>query len=370
MTKKRYFCNHNIIKPYNEKYTIMRNYLQNLAAGFAILLVALPVIADGVTHIWTIGDSTMCNYKQKEERRGWCQELPQYINSKAKVHNHGHSGYSSKQFYNSKNDWGKTIDSIQSGDILIIQFAHNDEKGKGLDNDTVKALGCTNSVDKRGTTPNGSYKTYLKKFISEARAKGATPVLATSICRRKFDAEGNITRSGRHDLGDSYQVVENKKIVSGKKLAADDHTMDFSYQLEQVAKEENVPFIDLMTVTKNEWERLYAAGGVDSVKQYFRTHETNDETHLNEAGALLVAKMAAKLFYSGDTPLKPYIDTEAAGISVNAINDVEGNGAVVERKFYSVDGTPVAAPLDNGITIVREKNANGSVSVKKMAKRK
>lgn len=353
-----------------KKKTDMKNYLQNLAAGFAILLIALPVIADGVTHIWTIGDSTMCNYKQKEERRGWCQELPLYINANAKVHNHGHSGYSSKQFYNSKNDWGKTIDSIQAGDILIIQFAHNDEKGKGLDNDTVKALGCTNSVDKRGTTPNGSYKTYLKKFIEEARAKGATPVLATSICRRKFDANGNITRSGRHDLGDSYQIVENKKIVSGPKLSADDHTMDFSYQLEQVAQEENVPYIDLMTVTKNEWERLYAAGGVDSVKQYFRTHEQNDETHLNEPGAQLVAKMAAKLFYDGDTPLKPFINTEAAGITTNGISKANAEGAtVVSKTYYSIDGTALSHPLDNGITIVRQKNSDGSVTVKKVAGR-
>lgn len=70
-------------------------------------------------------------------------------------------------------------EQFRSGDYLIIQFAHNDEKCKGEDvyvkNAELRAEGKDTLTDMRGTEPNTTYKEYLFKFINEARGMGVTP---------------------------------------------------------------------------------------------------------------------------------------------------------------------------------------------------
>lgn len=53
---------------------------------------------------------------------------------------------------------------------MFIQFGHNDEKRD----------------EKRHTDPGTTFDANLKRFVEEARAKGAIPVLFNSIVRRNF----------------------------------------------------------------------------------------------------------------------------------------------------------------------------------------
>lgn len=299
-----------------------------------ILLAACMVLPAASIKVHTIGDSTMCNYKESEERRGWCQLLQMYLEG-ITVNNRALSGRSSKQFYNE--EWPDVKKDFQSGDYLIIQFAHNDEKGNGLDRDEVMALiGNYGSVNDRGTCPYSTYHDYLKKYINEAREAGVTPILISSICRGKFNADGTVTRSGRHDLGDSYKVVDvaNKKVINGTKLDASNHTMDYTENMRQVAEEMNVQYVDLMAATKKEWEKIYAEGGKSTVETYFRS---GDETHVNEKGAILVGKLAAQAMYDANV-LRPYIkaSTIVTGISTPA-TEVEA-----PARYYTLGGIPIS----------------------------
>jgi hypothetical protein len=62
--------------------------------------------------------------------------------------------------------------------------------------------------------PFTSYKEQLKLYIAEARRKGATPVLVTSMPRRHFGADGKIANS----LGDYPQAVRQTAAEEGVTL--------------------------------------------------------------------------------------------------------------------------------------------------------
>lgn len=257
-------------------------------------ILSVDVNAAGKKKVHTIGDSTMANYATdgSTDKRGWAQMLQQFFNTdNVTVNNRGKSGASSKSFYKESAYWPTMIkggsDEMQEGDFLIIQFAHNDEKSNGTDGDEENALGGT-QVDYRGTTPYGTFKDYLRKYINEAKAMGVKPVLCGAICRKYFSGN-TIRRNGRHDLGDSFNKIVDGKVTTGNKIAADDHTMDYVWQMQQVATEyDDVPFIDLTTLTAN----LYVSYG----EAYCTTSLfcKDDSTHPAALGATLIARAFAQ----------------------------------------------------------------------------
>ena len=119
------------------------------------------------------GDSTMCDYAPSlAPRTGWGQAL-RALAGDAHVQNCAASGRSSKSFI----DEGRLdaiLPCLRPGDMLFIQFGHNDEKPD----------------EARATRPEDTYPAYLSRYIDAAQAHGATPVLLTSIARRRFDAGG------------------------------------------------------------------------------------------------------------------------------------------------------------------------------------
>ena len=106
---------------------------------------------------------------------GWGQVFQNYFDSKVKVSNHAVNGRSSKSFID-EGRWKTVLDSLKQGDYVFIQFEHNDEKA---DKPAVYA------------DASSAYKKNLEKYIVETRVKGATPILLTSIVRRKFDTTEN-----------------------------------------------------------------------------------------------------------------------------------------------------------------------------------
>lgn len=131
--------------------------------------------------------------------------------------------------------------------IVIIQFAHNDEKNGGMDGDSVRAKTGDMTVDYRGTTPQGTYKEYLRRYVNETRALGATPILVSSMCRKYFSGN-TIRRNGRHDLGDSFSIRKmTGRLRREIKFPRPTVPMDYPYAMKQVAEEMDVPFIDLTT---------------------------------------------------------------------------------------------------------------------------
>lgn len=205
--------------------------------------------------IYTIGDSTMANKKPEVyPETGWCQVLQQYFTSTITVKNHAVNGRSTKSFIEEKR-WQAVLDSLQPGDYVFIQFGHNDQKIKD---------------STRFTGPFGTYSENLEKFVTETRAKGANPVLFTSIVRRKFGDNGKLT-----DTHGDYPVATR-----------------------QVAKKLDVPLIDLQKIT-DTW--VNSLGDEPSKAMFLWTEPSEkfpegrkDDTHLSETGAKEVARLAVE----------------------------------------------------------------------------
>lgn len=256
------------------------------------LLIALVPLSAAAKKVHTIGDSTMATYQPEDNKKGWGQMFQQFLEG-IEVNNRAKSGSSSKSFYKESAYWESVKKQISAGDYVLIQFAHNDEKNGGADGDELIALyeslgQSTAGVDYRGTTASGTYKDYLRKYIQESRALGATPILVAPICRKYFTGN-TIRRNGRHDLGDNFSVIKNGQLLTGQKVAETDHTYDYPYQMNEVAKEMNVPFIDITTATAD----LYASYGETKCTELLFCPD--DGTHTSAMGATLIARLAAQL---------------------------------------------------------------------------
>lgn len=245
--------------------------------------------------VHTIGDSTCANYDEGATvTRGWAQYLQLFLTG-VDVNNRAKSGASSKSFYQESAYWKSVKGQMTAGDYVFIQFAHNDEKNSGMDGGEVKAYYTSigdnakaSATDYRGTTPSNTYRAYLIKYIEETRALGCTPVLVGPICRMYFSGN-QIRRNGQHDLGDSFSQLTADGIKEKQSVPADDHTMDYVWQMKKVGEEMNVPFLDLTTATRD----LYLSYG--DTKCHDLLSDGDGSTHLNTTGATLIARLCAQL---------------------------------------------------------------------------
>ena len=245
-----------------------------------LLLPAAEALAEGPVTLYTIGDSTMapttqCDEDPGDPGRGWAEPLQQFFDpAQLVVRNCAVSGRSTKSFID-EGRWQKVLDRIVPGDLLLIQFGHNDAK---------------KSDPKRYTDPETTFKENLRRFVNEARGKGATPILATSIVRRQFGKDGT--------LRDSH----------GRYVPA----------AAEVAAELNVPLVDMNRLTG---ELVLKYGPEESKKLYLyvepnvaeRFPDGNaDDTHLCIRGAEEFAALFAEACAAANNPLGRYVKPNPA----------------------------------------------------------
>ncbi|MFN2604387.1 MAG: rhamnogalacturonan acetylesterase, partial [Gemmatimonadaceae bacterium] len=144
-----------------------------------VLAVSVAIATSQVPQRITIhlaGDSTMApKLAEKRPETGWGEMLQEFFDTSAvRVENHAVNGRSTRTFI-SEGRWKAIVDSLRAGDYVFIQFGHNDESQEKTDR----------------YTPPADYRANLIRFVSDARAKGANPVLLTPVMRRKFDKDGN-----------------------------------------------------------------------------------------------------------------------------------------------------------------------------------
>ena len=238
-----------------------------------LLLPALVALAPAPsrTTVFMIGDSTMADRPTPEQNpyRGWGQLLPSFFDSTVTVRNFAVNGRSTKSFID-QGRWAAVLGQLQRGDYVIIQFGHNDEKKED---------------SARYTDPATSYRRNLERFVNEARAKGATPILCTSIVRRKFDASGALV-----DTHGAYPEATR-----------------------EVARALDVPLVDLQRSTGE----LVSKAGPEGSKALFvwvapgawpmYPKGVQDDTHLSLAGATAVARLAARGIRATTLPLATHV---------------------------------------------------------------
>jgi lysophospholipase L1-like esterase len=207
-----------------------------------------------------IGDSTMAiKPPTAEPERGWGQMLPLFFKSEATISNHAKNGRSTKSFID-EGLWTQVLDNLKRGDWVIIQFGHNDEKSED---------------PTRFTDPQITYRKNLKKFVTEARAKGANPILCTSIVRRIFKDE----------------ILENTHGI-------------YPQMVRRTAKALKVPLLDLESDTRKLVTEL---GPIKSADLYLFRGEKQDNTHLNQLGGTRIAEMAVARIKMLKLPLVAYL---------------------------------------------------------------
>ena len=185
---------------------------------------------------------------------GWGGQLAAFLPEGFWVDNHAVSGRSTKSFLE-EGRFAPVERTMKPGDLLLVQFGHNDEKPD----------------EARRTDPDTTYPGNLLRFVSAARGKGALPVLITPVARRHFQPDGSLpyTHGAYPDA------------------------------MRALAAREGVPLIDLKRITR-EWllalgPRAAAAYFVQLSPGEHPDHPDGlcDLTHYNLRGARAVAEMVA-----------------------------------------------------------------------------
>ena len=276
----------------------MRFFSTLLLSAATFMSVAAAEPTDTVT-IFMIGDSTMANkpLDNENQERGWGQMLPLMLRGAIKVDNHAVNGSSTKSFID-EGRWDKVMNLIKPGDYVVIQFGHNDEKS---------------GKPKKYTVPGGTFDDNLCKFVSEARSKGAQPILMNSIVRRNFPVD---TAAVHIDRDDNPPVgFENVKHTPEGNLLVDTHKAYLDAP-RRVAREMAVPFVEMNTLTHNLVQCLGKEPSrelfmwIPEGKYPFCPKGKVDNTHLNIKGATIVAGIAARAIAEAVPSLRDYIVTE------------------------------------------------------------
>jgi lysophospholipase L1-like esterase len=241
-----------------------------------------------------IGDSTVRNGqddgqgKGAEGQWGWGNPIAAYFDpAKINVVNRAVGGLSSRTFLTGGH-WERALAFVKPGDVVIMQFGHNDN---GAINDASRARASlkgigeeTQAIDNLLTKKPEvvhTYGWYLRKFIADTKAKGATPIVCSLIPRKIWDEAGKISR--------------NKDSYAGWAAV--------------VAQAEGVGFIDLNEKVAARYDAL----GRDAVMKLFPQVTPDEHTHPNRAGAELNAEFViAGLKALTPNPLARYFSAKAA----------------------------------------------------------
>jgi lysophospholipase L1-like esterase len=202
----------------------------------------VAIFGGAAVKIVLVGDSTVNN------GGGWGPGFCADLTANVDCVNLARNGRSSKSYY----DEGVWKDALAAhGDYILIQFGHNDMPGKGPE---------------RETDPETTYAANMRRYITEARAEGARPIIVTSLSRRNY-----------------------KDGVLVEDLTA------YAKAARRVAEEEGVPVIDLnaestrllRTMAQEQADQFDAVGHPDAAGS------TLDRTHLNAHGSEVFGRMVA-----------------------------------------------------------------------------
>lgn len=273
---------------------------------FRLLLAVMTMLTIGniqaAKKVHMLGDSTMQPYDENTTgTRGWGMYFGNFLTGGWTATNYAVGGRDSRGGYNEL--WQKAKNSVEAGDYVIIQFAHNDTKYDGMDNLELQEYytnngDATNAAavkkDGRGTTPSTTYKACLKQIVDAVKEKNAIPILMSAVCRCNL-SNGVVGRNARHDLGGKYSKITSSGIQTNQSLPESDHTMDYTYHMKQLASELNVQFIDMTAATKSLYESYGTQEKLHAAFFDKGPNTTDDNTHFNLTGALTAAKLAAQL---------------------------------------------------------------------------
>ncbi len=209
------------------------------AAKFKLAQKADPTLPT----LFLVGDSTM--KVGTPGQRGWGEEMARFFDpKKINVLNQAIGGRSSRT-YQTEGRWAAVVAMLRPGDTVIIQFGHNDGGAlsepppvtpKTRARGTIKGIGDeSREVDNILTGKREvvySYGWYMRKYVADVRAAGATPIVLSLVPRNAWK-DGDVVRSRPNNYGDWSRLVaeasgvafidHNEIIARGLEALGPDH---------------------------------------------------------------------------------------------------------------------------------------------------
>lgn len=239
-----------------------------------LLLLSSAAAHAAPVRLFIAGDSTAAEYgPERAPQAGWGQALQSYLDpARFEVRNHAKGGRSTRSFI----DEGR-LDAIgrelRRGDVLLIQFGHNDAKFEDRT---------------RYTDPDSDYPRMLMRYVQLARDKGATPVLVTPVARLLYDFGSLLDTHARYTLA-----------------------------MQQLATREHVALIDLNDRSMR-WIRALGEQGARPYFLFVPEQKKADGTHFSVAGAnavaCLVLREAVQVLPALQPALVRDIDCDVMGV--------------------------------------------------------
>lgn len=211
--------------------------------------------------VYLAGDSTVQAYESEHApQAGWGQFISGFFSDEVRFINRAIGGRSSKTFIG-EGRLEEILQEIRKEDFLFVQMGHNDS---------------TKSRPERYTDPFTDYMSNLRMYIEGARSRGAIPVLITPVGRLH---------------------MENGEFMND--------FPDYCKAMKQLAAEEDVPLIDLMTRSLEH----YANVGYEEACTYFMVSVNgSDHTHFTDKGAERIAGIVAAEVERQGIRLSPFAD--------------------------------------------------------------
>jgi lysophospholipase L1-like esterase len=209
-----------------------------------------------------IGDSTQTD--QAGYGRGFCANLTAKVDCLNMA-----KGGASTRTYREEGLWDRAL--ATKPDLMVIQFGHND---------------LVTSEHLPRQVPLEQYIENLKRYMTEARAAGITPILVTPLTRRYFGADGEI----HSDLTAYCDAMRG------------------------VAREMRVPLIDLQAESIAYLDEVGEAEGntLGITKKDIDGKTIPDKTHLNWQGSYVFGRMVAAGLGKAVPQWKKYVQLTAA----------------------------------------------------------
>jgi lysophospholipase L1-like esterase len=236
-----------------------------------------PAATTNLPTLFLIGDSTV-NTPTKGVQ-GWGTPIAALFDkTKINVENRARGGRSSRTYY-TEGLWDQVAAALKPGDFVLMQFGHNDggpltdgrarASLKGNGEDTKEVENQTNGQKEIVHT----YGWYLRKYITDAKAKGATPIVLSLIPRNMWK-DGKVNRAAN----------------------------DYGKWAGEAARMEGALFIDLNDIVARHYEEI---GEVKVMELYFTPA---DHTHTTPAGAQLNAACVVEgIQQLKDCPMAGYL---------------------------------------------------------------
>jgi lysophospholipase L1-like esterase len=242
---------------------------------------AMSVIASGPVKIVLVGDSTVAT------EGGWGPGFCAVMRKNVQCVDLALNGRSSKSFRD-EGAWKKAL--AEKGDYYLMQFGHNDQKPDVA----------------RHTDPETTYAEQIRTYIRDARAIGGIPIVISPLARRTFK--------------------DGKPSNDDLRLYAD--------AARRVASEENVTFIDLLSLstrvlsqmTQQQADEFDATGHADARAENGKT--PIDRTHLNDKGKAVFGRIVADNLVRTQVELGP----DVIGVPISAAKALPQQAAPTDGK--------------------------------------